>query len=183
MSPRRKEHVTLAERIQQQTPPPPTPDQLLAAHGLDGDKLMGLVRRAITDELGKRRIYLPPSDFEDLHSKIVEIAIGLAHDHDSRRGTLSLPTRIYRTSRWRTLDYIRRERIPAAARHTEETLHELANRDHVDHALLDHVDLEDLIVTKSQRQAWSAAATRQQLTLAAWLIVSLDQAATIAEAA
>lgn len=146
--------------------PPPTADETLAAHGLTGAQLMGLVRKAINDELGKRSIYLPPADYEDLHAKLVEQAISLATDHDPNLGTLSLATRAYRNTRWRTLDYIRRERIPAAARHAD-----------LDGTEPDTLDVGDITTSNAQRTNWRNAALARNLTIVEWVITVLDRAA------
>lgn len=99
------------------TTPPLTAEQLLTRHGLSVDRLMRIVRRGITDQLGAG--YLPPADFEDLHQKCLEAAISLAYNHDSAIGSLSYATRVYRMTRFRTIDCIRRERIPEARRRGE----------------------------------------------------------------
>jgi hypothetical protein len=168
--------VTLADRIDAYTTQRTDLETILHENDLDGSKVMGIVRTAMTAELSKRRAFFGADHFEDVHSKLVEVAIGLAYDHDPTRSTLSLATRIYRVTRLRTISAIR-DRIRDQSRTT--VMHD--GEDHTTQSKarddVDAFDLEDHVVTKHQREAWARAANRSGLTITEWLIRTLDTAA------
>ncbi len=100
----------------------PTVEEVLRANGVDGRWLMGIVRKALNDALGKRAAYLPHDRFDDAASFMLVAACGAVVRFDPSYGQ-ALSTFVYRRTRPRLTDWYRQQlgdsRYPKAfkARH------------------------------------------------------------------
>jgi len=84
----------------------PTVDEVLRANGVDGRWLIGIVRKALNDGLGKRAAYLPPDRFDEAHGFLMLAACRAVVRFDPAYGQ-ALSTFVYRRTRPRLTDWYR----------------------------------------------------------------------------
>ena len=84
----------------------PTVEEVLRANGVDGRWLIGIVRKALKDGLGKRAAYLPPDRFDEAHGFLMLAACRAVVRFDPAYGQ-ALSTFVYRRTRPRLTDWYR----------------------------------------------------------------------------
>jgi hypothetical protein len=78
----------------------------LQDHGLTGEQLLGLSRKAASDALRRKGAFLDPGRFEDLADYMLEVGVKHAASYEPGHG-LSLVTFLYRRMRIRYVDWCR----------------------------------------------------------------------------
>ncbi len=81
-------------------------DEVLRANGVDGRWLIGIVRKALKDGLGKRAAYLPSDRFDEAHGFLMLAACRAVVRFDPSYGQ-ALSTFVYRRTRPRLVDWYR----------------------------------------------------------------------------
>ena len=80
--------------------------EALQEHGLTGEQLLGLSRKAATDAVRRKGAFLDEHHFEDLADYMLEVAVRYAPRFELGHG-IGMSTFLYRRMRIRFIDWLR----------------------------------------------------------------------------
>jgi hypothetical protein len=80
--------------------------EALLEHGLTGEQLLGLSRKAASDALRRKGAFLDPDRFDDLASYMLEVGVRYAARYEPGHG-IGISTFLYRRMRSRYVDWCR----------------------------------------------------------------------------